>query len=289
MSKLCRFVAAIAVAIVFVCVTAAQEQSSMPKVLQITREFVKPGKGGTAHQKAESAFVNAMRTAKWPTYYLAVTSLTGKPRVLFLTSYASFEAWEKDGAAVDSNPTLSAALDRAFRADGELLDAVDQGVFVYQEELSLRPKADISHMRFLEASVYHVRPGHDSEWQQLVKIVKAGYEKALPEAHWATLQEFFGGEGGNYLVLTSRKTLGEIDQDIMNDKKFAAAMGEDGMKKLDELFAASVDMHQHNLFAFEPKMSYVDPAWIKADPDFWKPKMAVPVAKSDSADKKTKP
>src|SRR5262249_858453 len=111
MSK-CRFVAAISAAIVFVCVATAQDQSSMPKVLQITREFVKAGKSGTPHQKAESAFVNAMRNAKWPTYYLAVSSLTGKPRVLFMTSYASFEAWEKDGAAVDSNTTLSAALDR---------------------------------------------------------------------------------------------------------------------------------------------------------------------------------
>ena len=92
MSRFCRFVVAISVAIAFVCVAAAQGQSSMPKVLQITREFVKPGKGGTAHQKAESAFVNAMRNAKWPTYYLAITSLTGKPRVLFLTSYTSFEA-----------------------------------------------------------------------------------------------------------------------------------------------------------------------------------------------------
>ena len=48
-----------------------------------TEEFVKP---------SESAFVQAMTRAKWPAHYLAVSSVTGKPRVLFLTGYDSFPA-----------------------------------------------------------------------------------------------------------------------------------------------------------------------------------------------------
>jgi hypothetical protein len=44
---------------------------------------------------------------------LAVSAITGKPRVLFLTGYDSFEAWEKDTRATQNNATLSAALDRA--------------------------------------------------------------------------------------------------------------------------------------------------------------------------------
>jgi hypothetical protein len=53
-----------------------------------------------------------------------------------------------------------------------------------------------------------------------------------------------------------------------------AAMGEDGMKKLEELSAASIESSETNLFAFNPKMSYVSDDWVKADPDFWKPKPA---------------
>jgi hypothetical protein len=71
-----------------------------------------------------------------------------------------------------------------------------------------------------------------------------------------------------------------------DDKKFAAALGEDGMKKLDELFGASVDSSQEQLFAINPRMSYVADEWTKADPDFWKPKaVAAPAAE----DKKAKP
>jgi hypothetical protein len=294
MRKFARFLLSSSLVVACGCITAAraqsQENSPTPQVLQITREFTKPGKAGMVHDKTESAFVQAMTRAKWPTHYVGMTSLSGKQRALFLTEYASFEAWEKDNAAVASNTALSAALDRASMADGELLDSMDQGVFIYHDELSLRSVSDVSKMRYLEVGSYYVRPGHDAEWNEVVKMVKAGYEKSSPEMHWAVYEEVYGGAGGRYLVLTARKTLAEIDRGFQEDKQFQAAMGESGMKKLLELYGASVESSEHQLFAFDPHMSYVDDAWIKADPDFWKPKpVAAPAAKSATADKKANP
>jgi hypothetical protein len=260
-------------------------------VLQITREYTKPGKAGMVHDKAESAFVQAMTRAKWPTHYIGMTSLSGKSRALFLTQFESFEAWEKDNAAVGKNAALSAALDRASMADGELLDSIDQGVFVFNEELSLRPRPDLSPFRYMDISVYHVRPGHNKDWTDIVKMVKDAYEKAVPEAHWGVFAQFYGGEGGTYLVLTARKSLTEVDRSFLDTKQFRAAMGEDGMKKLDELVAVSIESSLHNLFAFNPRMSYVADEWIKND-DFWKPKaVATPAvaAKPTTEDKKAKP
>lgn len=256
-------------------ITAAQEKSqsnSIPKVLQITREYTKPYRAGMVHNASESAFVRAMTNAKWPTHYLGMTSLSGKQRALFLTSYASLEAWEKDGAAVEKNPTLSAAVEAAGVADGAELESVDQGVFIFNEEMSLRPMADLSQMRFMEISIYHVRPGHEREWSEAVKMVKAAYEKGVPGSHWGVFNQVYGGEGGSYLVLTARKTLAEVDRGFaVENKQFEAAIGADGMKKLDELIAASVESSLHQLFAFNPHISYVVEDWIKADPDFWKP------------------
>jgi len=275
MNKLSRFLLGLSLVLACCCITAAQEKSqanSIPKVLQITREYTKPGRAGNVHEAAESAFVQAATRAKWPTHYLAMTSLSGKQRALFLTSYASLEAWEKDTAAVAKNPTLSAALDAASVADGEQLDSIDQGVFVFNEEMSLRPVADLSQMRFMELSIYRVRPGHEREWSEAVKMVKAAYEKGVPGSHWGVFNQVYGGEGDSYLVLTSRKTLAEVDHGFqVEDKQFEAAIGADGMKKLDELIAASVESSLHQLFSFNPHMSYVADEWIKADPDFWKP------------------
>jgi hypothetical protein len=292
MKLLFRSLLGLSLAVGCMTVARAQEQSqagmSLPKVLQITREFTKPGKSGMIHEKMESAFVQAMSRAKWPTHYVGMTSLSGKQRALFLTNYASLEAWEKDTQAVAKNPTLSAALDRAEMADGELLDSLDQGVFIFNEELSLRPKAARSGMRYLEISAYQVRPGHEREWTEAVKMVKDAYEQAVPEAHWGTYSRLYGGEGGYYLVLTSRTTLAEVDQAIAAGKKFREAMGEEGMKKLNDLIASCVESSHHELFAFNPHMSYVSDEWIKADPDFWKPKpAAVHAAKPAAMEKKS--
>jgi len=82
-----------------ISVIAAAQDNSMghmpPKVLTVIREYTKPGKSGTLHEKSESAFVQAMMRAKWPTHYLAVESLSGKSRALFFTGYDSFAAWKK--------------------------------------------------------------------------------------------------------------------------------------------------------------------------------------------------
>jgi hypothetical protein len=294
MNKLSRSLLAVSLVAACGCFAAAQENApgnvSMPKVLLIMREYTKPGKSGMAHEKTESAFVQAMTRAKWPTHYLGVTSLSGRYRALFLTPYASFEAWEKDNAAVEKNAPLLAALDRASMGDGELLDSEDQGVFIYREDLSVRPMADLSHMRYLEIDLHHLRPGHVREWIELVKRFNATYEQTVPDAHWATFEQAYGGEGAMFLRITARKTLVEVDRSLQEDAKIEAAMGEDGMKRLGELFRASVETSLHELFAFNPRMSYVPEEWIKADPDFWKPKPVTPrAAKPPTEEKKAKP
>jgi hypothetical protein len=63
-------------------------------------------------------------------------------------------------------------------------------------------------------------------------------------------------------------------------------MGEEGLKKLRELTAAAVESSQTNLFGFNPRMSYVGEDWIKADPDFWKPKAAHAAMKKEKSETK---
>ena len=275
MKRLTGLLLGLSVVLGGVSLGAAQEKSEHmgpPKVLTIIREFVKPGKAGMVHEKAESAFVQAFARAKWPTHYLAVTSLSGKTRALFLVGYDSFAAWEKDNQATEKNAALSQALDRAGVADGELLSGVDGGTFVYREDYSLRAPVDIAHMRYFELSVFHVKPGHDKDWDEGMKLVMAAYEK-IPDIHWACFQAVYGAPEGTFLFFTPIKSLAETDWMLTQNKQFEAAMGE-GMKRLRELSAAAIESSETNLFQFAPKMSYVSEEWIKADPDFWKPKAA---------------
>jgi hypothetical protein len=261
------------------------QNSAPPKILTITREFVKPYRSGEAHEKAETAFVQAMRAAKWPTHYLGMTSVSGKSRALFFTFYDSFDAWEKDVQAQSKDATLSAALEHAGAADGELLDSVDQGVFVSEPDFSLRPKPGDPKQHAIQIDSYHVKPGHYEEWNELVKLVRSAYERAVPDAHWGCYRLQYGGSGGTYLFLTGLRSASEIDAGFEHDKKFEAALGEHGLRRLGELEAASVDSSEHQLFVFNPRMSYVTDEYLKADAEFWAPKEE-PVVKTAAEKKK---
>jgi hypothetical protein len=135
-------------------------------------------------------------------------------------------------------------------------------------------------MRYFEISLYRVRPGHRAQWNELVKLVKGAYEK-IPNTHWAMYEAMFGQEDVTYVVFIPRKSVAEIDQDMMNEKQFVEAMGEDGMKKLVELESAAVEFTQTNLFQFNPAMSYPPDEWVKADPEFWKAHTPKPAAKAE--------
>ena len=256
-----------------------------PKVLTIFREYTKPGKSGMAHEKTESMFVQAMKQAKWPTHYLAVESLSGQSRALFLTGYDSFAAWEKDTLATQKDKALMAALDRAAAADGELLSETDTAALAFREDYSLRPEVDIAHMRYFEISRFQVKQGHDKDWDEIVKLVTAAYKK-IPDAHWATYSAVYGFPDTTYIIFNPMKSAEEIDKNFATGKDFEAVMGEEGMKKLAALSAAAIESSQTNLFAFNPRMSYPADEWVKADPEFWKPKAAAaPAAGKKPAEK----
>ena len=248
-----------------------------PKVIQIFREWVKPGKGGMAHDKSEAAYVATFNKAKLQGHYVALNSMSGKSRAVYITAYPSFDTWEQDNKIFEKSPTLAAEFDRELESDGALLDGVDSGVFIYDEELSFHPHADVSHARYYEITVFHVRLGHTQDWHDLTKMYKAACEKSGSSAHWAAYQIVYGGDDGTYLTISARNSMSEIDKGMAEFPKFMEAMGgPEGMNKLDDLYGKTVSDAHTELLSVNPKQSYVDEAWIKADPDFWKPRKAAP-------------
>ena len=274
MKKVCFGVLGVCMAMGFSTEVAAQEHSgpmmTPPKVLTVTREFLKPGKNGTPHDKTESEFVAAMRDAKWPSYYFGLDSLSGKVRSIFLTGYDSFDAWEKDVRAQQKNPKLAAALERAYADDAPLLDSVDQSVWFFREDQSHHPTTEIGSARMMELEVFRLKPGHEGDWDAIVKLVKDAYAKGL-EGHWDMFQLVYGG-GPAYVVIVPLKGGAEIDRNWAAGKKFEEAMGAEGMRKLGELSAAAIESIEDNLFVINPKMSYVPDDVAKSAPEFWRPK-----------------
>jgi hypothetical protein len=257
--------------------TAAQQSSEPgmtgpPAIIQVEREFLKPGKSGAIHDRSESNFVQAMTNAKWPTHYFALNSLSGPSRALYFTGYPSFEAWEKDRAAMEKNPELSAQMEQAEQTDAELLSSYDEAVLQYDADLSYHPPAGLGKVRYLEITVFKVHPGHGMEFRELAKMYADGVQKAgIEGANWVTFEMAYGA-GDEFVVISTDKSMAEIDKSNADNKKFRDALGEDGMKKFTELEAASVESLDSELFAINPKQSYPPQSWIDEDPSFWNAK-----------------
>jgi len=256
---------------------AAQDATpTPPKVIEIVREWVKPGKGGSAHDKSEAAYVAASNRAKLQGHYVALNSVSGKSRALYIYRFPSYEVMEKDSHAVDKNPGLTAEFDRASSADGELLEGVDTAILTYDEDLSYHPRPDLSHARYYQLTAFHVKPGHVGDWLEIVKMYKAACDKMNRGDHWAGYDLRYGGEGGTYLSLTHLDSLAEVDKMMVGeDQAFVEAIGgPEGIRKFEELLRETIDSQHTELFSINPKQSYPEEAWVKGDPDFWKPKKA---------------
>ena len=73
---------------------AAQQMHTPPKVLEIEREVIKPGKSGAIHDKSESKFVAAMAAAKWPTHYIALNSMSGNSAPCISSAMTLLPRWK---------------------------------------------------------------------------------------------------------------------------------------------------------------------------------------------------
>jgi quinol monooxygenase YgiN len=236
------------------------------------REFTKPGKEGSAHEKTEGAFVAAMKANKGTAHYIALTSLSGPSRALFLSGYPSLAAVEEERK--EGGPTLGMALDKANLADGDLLSEVDESAWSRRDDLSTNVKSGAG-MHYMEVSQYVVKPGHEAEFSELAKLYVEGV-KAVPEMHWTTYEMMYGGgTGPTFLTLTAYKSMADADAAWGAFGPFAKAVGKDGMKRISELSASCLSTMMTNLFAVSTKMSIPPAEMVAADPAFWTPKPVV--------------
>ena len=246
----------------------AQPNLAPPNVLVVESEMLKPGMAGMAHQKSESAFVQAMEKAKSPDHYFAATSMSGPDRALFFIPYDSFADWEKSNEAMMNDSSLTADFDSAMQADGKLLKSFSTLVFRYEPDMSISPNVDLAQMRYMVITVIDIKPGHGAEWQELSKLHNEVFGQ-VPNTHFAMWEEDFGNEGGVYIVTAPMKSLAELDEYHAAAEKALAAAGTDKKKNMQDLEASAFASIHTNLYSMDPKMSYPPDRWKTASPDFW--------------------
>jgi hypothetical protein len=253
----------------------AQENTPPPHFLQIFREEVKPGKNG-AHEKMEAKYVAAFTKSHLPSNYTALVTIAGPNEAWFVTRYDSFAAWSKDLNTTNTNAAIQADMNMLDPQDGDLLNRTSSIFALYREDLSFRPGVNIPLMHNFSVTIVRVRPGHNNEFEDARKMVKAAHEKAGLKDNHSVYQVLSGYPSGTFLIITPYRDIADADNNPqIHGKTYTDAIGEDGQKKMRELNSSATISAETLFFSVNPKMSYPSKETIAADPDFWRPKAAV--------------
>ncbi len=251
----------------------AQQEAGQPhspsKYLYLSNVDLKPNQN-SAYAKIEKDRVQALRAANAPNHYVAMGSITGGSHVIYIHGFDSFADLQKAHDETAAMSKLQETLNADNAAEAPFIAERQSSIYAYQKDLSLGAPIDLSKMRFMRITLFHVRSGHDEDFEHLVKLFVKAYQTSLPEARWAMFQKMYGvGSNNTYILLTPMESLSVVDVMRENGKKFRDAVGEDQLKTLRSGLNAAVESSQVNLFAFGAGISYVPDSWLTSSPDFW--------------------
>ena len=251
------------------CQLAAQTQGP-PKVLRIIHEDIKEGKG-PAHEKSESKFALAMARNKYPTHYLAVTSMTGPSQAWFLEAHDSFVSVGETQAFEDKIAEFQTldAIDAEYRSSSRY------SLAIYRPDLSFHPgefKQRLPQARYLNVVTIRIHFERDLEFAEIAKTALEAAEKAKSEQPVAAYQVVSGMPSGTYILLEPAASLNALDDAPARSRALMEAMGESGARKFLKNAGEVIVVEEPVLFAINPKMSYVSKEFAAGDPEFWTPK-----------------
>lgn len=245
--------------------------TSQPTLISIIRESVKMGRSAD-HERIEAGWPAAFAKAKSPTYYLAMTSLSGAGEAWFLTPYANNAAIAADMKQQSSDTVLAKELDRLSRADAEVLNDWRAIQARARPDLSHGAFPDLSKVRFWEVSTFRVRPGHEAEFEAAAKAYGAATERAAPGNSYRVYEVTLGMPQPTFLVFATVDSYGQFDDMAANGQKTMQGFTPEEMATMQKFSTDALINSESNRFELNPTMSYVAAETRATDPAFWMPK-----------------
>jgi hypothetical protein len=244
-----------------------------PPLVMFIREEVKPGHGA-AHATTEAAWTRALVKGKATEHYIGMTAMTGPSEAWFIIGYNSYADWEAKQGELDKNPALRKEIDKISQQDGEHLSGSRSFLGAYRKDLSYGPPVEIGKMRYFRIRTFRIKQGQGMAFEEGVKMALAAYTKSHYPASFAFFEVVAGMGSPTFVALRPMKSLAEMDGMDAADAAFREALGEEGRKSMQKVFAETVNYAENQLFMFSPKLSFVGPQTIASDPAFWAPKPA---------------
>ncbi len=248
--------------------------TSQPNYLTIVREEVKLGRSAD-HERIEAGWPAAYDKAKSPDYYLAYVSTTGRPEAWFVAPSESHKSMGDSMARENDDAVLSAEVKRLQKVDADVLNNVSVIQARGRKELSMGAFPELAKTRFVEITIFRVRPGHEREFEAAATAYSSAAKRAAPETSFRVYEVIAGIPGPTYFVFSSTQSFAQFDkatEDGMATMKGASDEERSTLEKFSREGLINVETQR---FRIDPAMSYVPKEIRASDPAFWMPKKPV--------------
>lgn len=245
--------------------------TSQPNLLTIVREAVKLGRGAE-HARFEAGWPAAYEKANSPYYYLAFVSLTGLPEAWYVSPYQSHAAIGDMMKREDTDPVLSAELERLYRGDADFVNSVRVMQAMGRPDLSMGTFPDLGKVRNTEVTWFRVRPGHEAGFEAAAKAYRAAAQRSAPSTSYRIYEIIAGVPGPTYLVFSSVESYADFDKMAAAGQAAMKGATADEMTTLQKFSAEGLVNVETQRFRVDPGQSYVSRETRAVDPAFWTPR-----------------
>ena len=266
------------ISITYVCSANGQPQQTTssptapPDVLLLVHQEFQFGKE-SARAKLEAAISRFCDKINVPNMWIDMESITGKPEAFFLDPFDSFA--QVDDAAVawpqifSSHPDLGRMQEemRALETSERTIIATRRSDLSYQAN-----SIDLSKARFMRVLEVQVHPGHDEEFAEAFRVLRAAYLKIRADTPWVVYQVNVGMPSPTFLAFVPMRALKQNDDLLSWRGLLREAEGEAGASHMQQIARDAYISSESNLYTIAPEMSHVSKAFASGDPAFWSPK-----------------
>jgi hypothetical protein len=252
-----------------------------PNLLVLVHQQFRFGSEG-ARQKHEIAIAKACKDLSVPNQWIDLQSITGAPESLSFDPMDSFEqvdyafaAWRKIYA---THPEL-ARLQEEIR---NLETSERTSIAVRRSDLSYHASfIDLSKARFMRVLEVRLLPGHDAEFVEAFKTLRAAYEKIKADTPWVVYQVNVGMPSPTFLAFVPMRALRQNDDLLAWRSLLQDAEGEAGADRMQQIARIAYASTESNLYAISPETSHVFKEFADGDPGFWSPRSSADASTSE--------
>lgn len=241
---------------------------SQPKLLNIVRETVKPGRAAE-HSKHEAGWPAAYEKAKSPDYYIAMTSMTGPTEAWYVASWDSHAAYGDSMKRDDKNEALSKDLERLALKDSEYISDIRNIQAAAIPELSVGKFPEMSKVRFFQVMTLRVRPGAEVLFEQAAKAYAAAAKRVNPDVSYRMYAVIAGMSGPTFLAFSTVEEYSEFDGKVRDEQALWKTASADELEALQKFGKEGLVFTEVNRYRLDPRQSYVPKETRDKDPEFW--------------------